>query len=372
MTATDTWTKVKLSDVADIGWGDLSVTKKSYVEHGFTAFSATGADGFLPYYDYDEEGIVISAIGANCGKIWRTHGKWSCIKNTMRILIKDSPVTLDYLFYFLSDPNVFPKRGSGQPFISKEDARDIEITYPPVNEQLRIVELLENHFSCLDSALIYIKQAKSKASQFRRSILQAAFTGNLNSNQQHLKMKIPSEWRQERFGDLFKVKYGKAIDKSLRMEFAEYPVVGSAGVMTYTKTPLTVEPTIVIGRKGNVGSIQIFKEGCYPIDTTYYMSTISEFDIDFLTYQLTSLDLVRLDSSTATPSLRREDLENVVLVIPPMEEQLKIVAQVENLFLQLEAATETADAMEKQSNALRRSLLHSALTGQLTKGLLSV
>ena len=84
------WTSARLSDIADIGWGDLSVTKKSYVEDGFTAFSATGADGLLPHYDFDEDGIVVSAIGANCGKIWRAYGKWSCIKNTMRILVKDS------------------------------------------------------------------------------------------------------------------------------------------------------------------------------------------------------------------------------------------------------------------------------------------
>ena len=133
-----------------------------------------------------------------------------------------------------------------------------------------------------------VKQAKIKATQFRRSLLQAAFTGKLDAHGSDMNTALTGEWRQERFGDIFKVKYGKAIDKSLRIESAEYPVVGSAGVMTYTKIPLTTEPTIVIGRKGNVGSIQIFKEGCYPIDTTYYMPTISDFDIDFLTHQFNS------------------------------------------------------------------------------------
>jgi type I restriction enzyme S subunit len=280
-----------------------------------------------------------------------------------------------YLLYYLqSQKHEFfaAGRGGAQPNINQGIVKGWPIPVPPIAEQHKIVELLENHLSRLDAALADVKQAKIMAAQFRRSLLQAAFTGNLALSEPNLRTEIPGEWRQKRFGDIFKVKYGKAIDKSLRMEFAEFPVVGSAGIMTYTKTPLTSEPTIVIGRKGNVGSIQIFKAGCYPIDTTYYMPTISDFDIDFLTYQLTSLELVKLDSSTATPSLRREDLENVQVVIPPIEEQLKIVALIKNHLSMLDSAVQSADAMEKQSTGLRRSLLQAAFTGQLTKEVVSV
>ena len=75
---------VRLGEIADVNWGDTSVTKSSYVDQGYPAYSATGADGFLPYADYDRQGIILSAIGARCGKIWFAEGKWSCIKNTIR------------------------------------------------------------------------------------------------------------------------------------------------------------------------------------------------------------------------------------------------------------------------------------------------
>jgi len=177
--------------------------------------------------------------------------------------------------------------------------------------------------------------------------------------------ELPSGWEQKKFGDIFKVKYGKAIDKSLREDSARYPVVGSAGVMTYTKIPLTSEPTIVIGRKGNVGSIQVFKDGCYPIDTTYYMHSCNEFDLDFLTHLLTSLELVKLDSSTATPSLRREDLEDVRLVIPPLPEQHKIVEILEDHLSRLEAALADVKQAKLKAAQFRRSLLQAAFTGNL-------
>jgi type I restriction enzyme S subunit len=326
------------------------------------------------------KGDLLMCEGGASGRtaIWKEEYNISFQNHVHRIRPKDyGEIAPKYLLYYFE---WFIKNGFASDLIkgvtisslSQSGLRSIQVTYPPIEEQHKIVEMLEDHLSRLDVALTDIRGAKFKSSQFRRSLLQAAFTGNLTCNEPDLKTEIPSEWRQERFGDIFKVKYGKAIDKSLRFEFAEFPVVGSAGIMTYTKTPLTSEPTIVIGRKGNVGSIQIFKEGCYPIDTTYYMPTIIDFDIDFLTYQLKSLELVKLDSSTATPSLRREDLENVQVVIPLMDEQLKIVALIENHLSLLDVAVNTAEAIEKQANGLRRALLQAAFTGKLTKGEASV
>jgi restriction endonuclease S subunit len=179
---------------------------------------------------------------------------------------------------------------------------------------------------------------------------------------------VPENWKLARFGDIFSLKYGKSIDKSLRFESAEFPVVGSAGVMAYTNTPFVSEPTIVIGRKGNVGSIQVFKEGCYPIDTTYYLQISSEFDVDFMAHLLTSLELVKLDSSTATPSLRREDLENVLLVIPPIDEQHKIVKQLDDHLSRLDAALTDVKQAKIKAAQFRRSLLESVFSGKREGG----
>jgi type I restriction enzyme S subunit len=78
------WEYQKLQTLADVNWGDTKTTKKSYTEEGYTAFSASGPDGLLPYHDFERVGVVLSAIGANCGVTWLARGKWSCIKNTIR------------------------------------------------------------------------------------------------------------------------------------------------------------------------------------------------------------------------------------------------------------------------------------------------
>jgi type I restriction enzyme S subunit len=128
--------------VADVRWGDTSTTKASYTPTGFRAFSASGPDGFLSRYDYDRTGIVLSAIGSDCGKVWLAKGRWSCIKNTIRIFSSDPQVRTEYLFWLTSRDGFFPRRGSGQPFISQGDARDCRVLIPDLKTQDAICELL--------------------------------------------------------------------------------------------------------------------------------------------------------------------------------------------------------------------------------------
>lgn len=136
-------TLVSLGEVADVNWGDTSVTKSSYVPQGYTAYSATGADGFLPYADYDRRAIVLSAIGARCGKTWFVEGKWSCIKNTIRFWSVDERLDDRYLYWVTNKEDFFPKRGAAQPFITIGDARDAKIPLPPLGEQRQIAAILD-------------------------------------------------------------------------------------------------------------------------------------------------------------------------------------------------------------------------------------
>ena len=124
------WEVKKLGDLADIRWGDTSTTKASYVEEGYAAYSASGSDGKLSHFDFDRTGIVLSAIGAQCGKTWLARGKWSCIKNTIRFWSKAECASTEFLFIATEGQNFWPRRGAAQPFISQGDAERIDLLTP--------------------------------------------------------------------------------------------------------------------------------------------------------------------------------------------------------------------------------------------------
>lgn len=145
------WRVLPLADVADLKWGDTSITKKAYVEEGYVAYSAAGPDGFLSYYDFNRKGIVLSAIGANCGTTWFALEKWSCIKNTIRYWAKTNALSDEYLFLATKGKDFWPKRGSAQPFISQGDARRCSIVVPPTDLVKRFNSIAEPAFNLTDS-----------------------------------------------------------------------------------------------------------------------------------------------------------------------------------------------------------------------------
>src|SRR5690606_34844463 len=64
----------------------------------YPAFSASGQDVWLPSYRYDLSGLVLSAVGARCGKTFKADGRWGVVANT-QCLILSSEASRDYFWY---------------------------------------------------------------------------------------------------------------------------------------------------------------------------------------------------------------------------------------------------------------------------------
>jgi type I restriction enzyme S subunit len=144
------WGTKRLGEIADVNWGDTNTTKASYVTDGFIAFSAKGPDGYLPYYDFNVTGVVLSAIGANSGMTWLAQGKWSCIKNTIRFWSTSEEVSTEYLFMATFGNEKWPLRGSAQPFISQTDARNMLINVPEKGLAKKFGDIVNPFYSQID------------------------------------------------------------------------------------------------------------------------------------------------------------------------------------------------------------------------------
>ncbi|HLF96949.1 MAG TPA: restriction endonuclease subunit S [Methylococcaceae bacterium] len=202
--------RTQLKDVCEVSWGDTTVTKASYVAVGYPAFSASGCDGFLPYFDHEGPGIVLSAIGAQCGKTWFTQGKWSCIKNTIYIKSKSSEADARYIFYTLSDPDVWPKRGAAQPFISQTDARNVEVPLPPLPVQQRIAGILSAYDELIENSQRRIKILESMArALYREWFVHFRFPGHEHHPRVTSPLgEIPQGWKVKMLGSIADISWG--------------------------------------------------------------------------------------------------------------------------------------------------------------------
>jgi type I restriction enzyme S subunit len=75
----------------------------------------------------------------------------------------------------------------------------------------------------------------------------------------------------------------------------------------------------------------------------------------------------RLSKGMAQPNISPKQVVAISMGLPPLAEQERIVEILEEQLSRLDAALAVADAIEKRSAALRRSLLHAAFTGRLTE-----
>ncbi len=167
------WEVTNLGGIADIKWGDTSTTKKSYIEKGYNAYSASGLDGKLDHFDYDQDGIVLSAIGANCGITWLAKGKWSCIKNTIRILKKDPGVDIEYLFLLTSQYGYWKRRGAAQPFISQTEAN----SYNAIKPDSKILKIFTDLIKPLYDETHLLNNANISLSKIRDLLIPQLVTG---------------------------------------------------------------------------------------------------------------------------------------------------------------------------------------------------
>jgi type I restriction enzyme S subunit len=103
-------------------------------------------------------------------------------------------------------------------------------------------------------------------------------------------------------------------------------VYGSGGQVGTHDVALHNQRSIIVGRKGSVGSIFVSDGPFWCIDTAYYLDNLSEWvNIDYLASYLKSLDLSRLAISVAVPGLNRQELAAVPVPLPTLLEQQRIV-----------------------------------------------
>lgn len=139
-------TEVRLDQIAVVhSGGRLKLSGDHFVEDGVPAYGAGGHNGFLDTAEYeDREALILSSIGARCGKCFYVQGSWTSLANTQVILPDRSRVDARFLWYQLNDEGRWPRSGSAQPFIKPSDVKANQVWLPALDEQLRIAAILDH------------------------------------------------------------------------------------------------------------------------------------------------------------------------------------------------------------------------------------
>jgi len=129
----------------------------------------------------------------------------------------------------------------------------------------------------------------------------------------------PTGWKVKNYSDYMDLKYGGALKAGERID-GEFPVLGSNGIVGEHNEYLVNGPGIVIGRKGNPGTINWINENFFPIDTTFYVQTKDEnVPLEFLYHSLNFASLPWFSADSAVPGINRNVILQQKFIFPPIE-----------------------------------------------------
>lgn len=146
----------------------------------------------------------------------------------------------------------------------------------------------------------------------------------------------------------------------------KYPIYGSGGLMGYADDYLCEAGTTIVGRKGTINRPIFVNEPFWNIDTAFGVVPDKGLNQKYLYYFCVHFNFMPLDKSTGRPSLAKSDLLKIEMPVPPLPEQERIVARIEELFSQLDAGVETLKKTKAQLAVYRQAVLKEAFEGRLS------
>lgn len=159
-------------------------------------------------------------------------------------------------------------------------------------------------------------------------------------------------WNHKKLGEVFTLEYGKPLSANQRKINGKYPVYGANGIKTRTDSYYYDQPSIIVGRKGSAGEINLTGEKFWPLDVTYFtVFDQRKYNRKFLFYLLSQLQLQKL-ARGVKPGINRNDVYSIEADFPPLPEQQRIVEILDQSFAAIDQAIENTEKNIKKSNEL--------------------
>lgn len=206
------WRLVPFGDVARTQSCDSSLIKgkqSSFAAPGlYPAFSASGQDVWTTKPCHSGDAVIVSAVGARCGKCFRASGEWSAVANTHIVWPDTKVIDPDFLWRLLNNENFWVRGQSAQPYVQVSATKGRLLPLPPLSEQKKIVHIL----STVQRAIGEQEQIIQTTTELKKALMNKFFTEGLGKEPQKKTEigLIPESWELVELGDVIRLFAGFA------------------------------------------------------------------------------------------------------------------------------------------------------------------
>ena len=169
-------------------------------------------------------------------------------------------------------------------------------------------------------------------------------------------------WKNKKLGEVCDIICGQDY-KKVESKDGKYPIYGTGGIMGYATQFRCPAYSVIIGRKGSINNPIYVKEDFWNVDTAFGIVPSKKSLISkYFFYFCKSYDFTKHNVAVTIPSLRRIDLLEIPIPIPPLAEQESIVAELDLL----SSIIEKKKAQLKELDQLAQSIFYDMFGDPIT------
>jgi len=242
--------------------------------------------------------------------------------------------------------------------LSLDKLMTFDFIVPQVEVQHTLASILSAYDDLIENDLHRIEILEEMAQLICREwFVNFRFPGHQNVRMVESPLgKIPERWEVMKLGDVIELAYGRGLKKSQRRP-GDVPVFGSSGVVGYHDEALVAGPGIIVGRKGNVGTIHWSDSDFYPIDTVFY--AVTDVPLRYVYFNLKTQNFINTDA--AVPGLSRSQAYALPFLLPPrlLLDEFQII--IEPIFQAVMLLERTSDILGRTRDLLLPKLISGEL-----------
>lgn len=330
-----------------------------------------------------KEDVLLCKINPRINRVWKVSQFTDneLIASSEWIIIRNNHINANYLMYCFQSKyfrefmlsNVSGVGGSlmrAQP----KYVQTYPIPLPPLSEQQRIVERIEELFTKLDEAKERLQEVADSFAVRKAAILHKAFTGELTKQWRRENGVSNESWEEKKLSEITENQDSKRIplSKSQRDNMNRiYDYYGASGIIDKVDDYIFEGKKLLIGEDGanlvtRSKDIAFIADGKYWVNNHAHILDVKDTVLlMYLCNYINNMDLIPYVTGSAQPKLTQAKMNNIKIFLPTLPEQHEIVRLIDDLLARERAAQQAAEQALASIDLMKKSILARAFRGEL-------
>lgn len=245
---------------------------------------------------------------------------------------------------------------------------------PPLSEQQRIVERIEELFAKLDEAKERLQEVADSFAVRKAAILHKAFTGELTKQWRRENGVRDESWEEKKLSEITENQDSKRIplSKSQRDNMNRiYDYYGASGIIDKVDDYIFEGKKLLIGEDGanlvtRSKDIAFIADGKYWVNNHAHILDVKDTVLlMYLCNYINNMDLIPYVTGSAQPKLTQAKMNNIKIFLPTLPEQHEIVRLIDDLLARERAAQQATEQALASIDLMKKSILARAFRGEL-------